>query len=134
MDENFKIIFILNSKHTGKNYKNKLNIVCNILKKRKINKLLITAPENLAWLLNIRGGDSKYSPLPNCHAILDNRKKITLIIEKNKINNKFKSHFKNFLNYNCLCNYNAKYRWKIFYIRIAPQNFNKFINSRISIF
>ena len=47
--------FTLNNKYTGKNYKSKIDIVCKILKKRKINKLLITAPENLAWLLNIRG-------------------------------------------------------------------------------
>jgi len=94
-----KKFFLLNSKHAGRNYKNKLNTVCKILKKRKINKLLITAPENLAWLLNIRGKDSKYSPLPNCHAILDNKKKITLIVNEKKINNKFKQHFKNIINY-----------------------------------
>ena len=94
-----KEFFLLNSKYTGKNYRNKLNLVSKILKKRKINKLLITAPENLAWLLNIRGKDSKYSPLPNCHAILDDKKKITLIVNKNKINNKFKLHFKNILKY-----------------------------------
>ena len=91
--------FILNSKHTGKDYKSKVNMICKILKKRKINKLFITAPENLAWILNIRGKDSKYSPLPNCHAIVDNNKKITLIVNKNKINKKFRSHFKNILNY-----------------------------------
>ena len=94
-----KEFFVLNSKYTGKNYKNKLNLISKILKKRKINKLLITAPENLAWLLNIRGKDSKYSPLPNCHAILDRERKITLIVNKNKINNKFKLHFKNILKY-----------------------------------
>ena len=91
--------FILNTRHAGKDYKNKLDVVCKILKKRKINKLLITAPENLAWLLNVRGKDSIYSPLPNCHAILDCKKKITLIVNKKKINRKFKLHFKNVLNY-----------------------------------
>ena len=94
-----KEFFLLNLKQAGEDYKNKLDNVCKILKKRKINKLLITAPENLAWLLNIRGKDSKYSPLPNCHAILDNSKKITLIVNGNKINNKFKLHFKNIINY-----------------------------------
>ena len=97
--QKFKEFFVLNSKYTGKNYKNKIKYVSKILKKERINKLLITAPENLAWLLNIRGKDSKYSPLPNCHAILDDNKKITLIVNKNKINNKFKLHFKNTLNY-----------------------------------
>jgi len=66
--------FILDAKHAGRNYKNKIDINCKILKKRKINKLLITAPENLAWILNIRGKDSKYSPLPNCHGIIDSNK------------------------------------------------------------
>ena len=89
----------LQLKEAGKDYRDKLHLICKILKKRKINKLLITAPENLAWLLNIRGKDSKYSPLPNCHAILDNKKKITLIVNEKKINNKFKQHFKNIINY-----------------------------------
>ena len=91
--------FLLNSKYTGNNYKQKLNLICKILKKRKINKLLITAPENIAWLLNIRGKDSKYSPVPNCHAILDNKKNITIIVNRKKINKRFKFYFKNFINY-----------------------------------
>ena len=91
--------FKLNSKDVGTNYQYKIEKICNILKKRKINKLLITAPENLAWILNIRGRDSKYSPLPNCHGILDIKKKITLIVNQKKISKKFKASFKKFLNY-----------------------------------
>ena len=91
--------FTLNNKYTGKNYKSKIDIVCKILKKRKINKLLITAPENLAWLLNIRGKDSKFSPLPNCHAIIDRKGKIVLIVNIKKINKKFKSYFKSSVTY-----------------------------------
>ena len=97
----FKInkFFIIDSKNTGRDYKNKLNQVSKILKRKNLKKLLITAPENLAWLLNIRGKDSKYSPLPNCHAILDVNKKITLIVNENKINYNFKRHFKNIVSY-----------------------------------
>lgn len=106
-----KKFFILNSKYTGDNYKNKIKIVCKILKNKKISKLLITAPENLAWLLNIRGQDSKFSPLPNCHAILDKNKKITLLVNKNKITNKFKLSFKNTVNY------------------LEPSNIEKYLNN-----
>ena len=35
--------FILNSKHAGKKHQSKINTVCNILKKKKINKLFVTA-------------------------------------------------------------------------------------------
>ena len=94
-----KEFFLLNSKHAGRDYKRKLNIVSEILNKQKVSKLLITAPENLAWLLNVRGKDSKYSPLPNCHAILGKNKKITLIVNKNKINKKFKLKFNKKINY-----------------------------------
>ena len=97
--DKIKKFYILKSKYTGQNFKNKIRSLSKILKRKKINKLLITAPENLAWILNIRGNDSKYSPLPNCHAIFDNNEKITLIVNKKKIDNKFKSYFKNNLSY-----------------------------------
>ena len=40
------------------------------LKKNKSDYLFITAPENVAWLLNIRGHDNPHSPMPNCHLLL----------------------------------------------------------------
>ena len=86
--------FTLSQKYTGDSHRNKIKKISSILKKNKINKLLVTAPENLAWILNIRGNDSKYSPLPNCHAIIDSNGQITLIVNKNKISNKFRSSFK----------------------------------------
>ena len=33
--------------------------------------MLITSSENIAWLLNIRGHDSKYSPIPNSFLIIE---------------------------------------------------------------
>ena len=105
-----KEFFLIKTKYVGENYKNKIKKVCKILKKSKINKLFITAPENIAWLLNIRGKDSKFSPLPYCHAILDANKKVTLIVIKEKINIKFKKYFKSKINY------------------IDPSNFKNYIN------
>jgi len=83
----------LRTKHVGQSYKHKINLICNILKKINLKNLLITAPENVAWLLNIRGKDSSYSPIPNCNAIINYKKKVTLIVENNKINKNFKSQF-----------------------------------------
>lgn len=97
--EQIKKFSILNSKDTGRKFTDKINAVCNILKKEDVSKLLITSPENLAWILNIRGQDSQYSPLPNCHAVIDNKRKITLIVDERKINKKFRIKFKNYLSY-----------------------------------
>ena len=51
----------------------------------------------MAWILNIRGRDSSFSPIPNCNAIINYKKKITLIVDNNKISKNFKFKFgKNF--------------------------------------
>ena len=92
---NYKKFYILNSKNVGQNYKNKINLINNFLKKKKIKNLLITAPENVAWLMNIRGHDSNFSPIPNCQAIINNQKKIFLIVDKKKIDKKFINYFNN---------------------------------------
>ena len=44
----------------------KLKRVSNFLKRNKSNYLFVSAPENVAWLLNIRGFDNPNSPVPNC--------------------------------------------------------------------
>ena len=71
----FNKFFILKAKYVGQDHKHKINLVCNILKKRRLKNLLITAPENVAWMLNIRGKDNSFSPIPNCNAILNYKKK-----------------------------------------------------------
>jgi Xaa-Pro aminopeptidase len=39
-------------------YKKKINKISKLLKKNKSDYLFISAPENVAWLLNIRGYDN----------------------------------------------------------------------------
>ena len=52
--------------------------------------MFLTSSENIAWLLNIRGHDSDYSPLPNCHLVLDKKMNIFLFCDLDKIDSKFK--------------------------------------------
>ena len=89
----FNKFFILKTQYAGKSFENKINLICNILKRKKLKNLLVTAPENVAWTLNIRGKDNSYSPIPNCNAIVNYKKKITLIVENKKISKNFKSQF-----------------------------------------
>jgi len=95
----FNKFFILKTQYAGKSFKNKINLICNILKRKKIKNLLVTAPENVAWALNIRGKDNSYSPIPNCNAIVNYKKKITLIVENKKISKNFKSQFGKIVKY-----------------------------------
>ena len=70
---------------TGVTHKKKINLVSKYIKSKKADFLFISAPENVAWLLNIRGSDTPFSPLPNCNLILSKNKKIYLLVEKYKV-------------------------------------------------
>jgi len=76
--------FSLNDKITGENQKSKINKIVNYLKRNKADNLFITAPENVAWILNIRGGDGPNSPIPNSRLIINKSKKIFFITELQK--------------------------------------------------
>ena len=77
--------FSLPKKIAGETRNSKINRVTEYLKKAKADYLFITAPENVAWLLNIRGNDNPNSPIPNCHLIITKEKKILLFTQRYKI-------------------------------------------------
>ena len=74
LKNNYKIreFYCLNEVVVGEKITSKLKKLTSILKKRKIQNIFISAPENCAWLLNIRGFDNPNSPIPNCQIILSN--------------------------------------------------------------
>ena len=76
--------FSLKEKIIGENNKSKINKIINYLKKNKADNLFVSAPENVAWILNIRGGDGPNSPVPNSRLIINRSKKIFLITEPQK--------------------------------------------------
>ena len=53
------------------------------MKLNKADYLFVSASENVAWLLNIRGYDNPTSPIPNSHLIIGKDKTLLLITEKN---------------------------------------------------
>ena len=81
------MFYSLPSKITGESHKKKILTVSEILKKNKSDYLFISAPENVAWILNIRGADIPFSPIPNCNLILDKNKNIFLIADRKKLSN-----------------------------------------------
>ncbi len=104
-----KPFFSLNNKVVGENYKTKITKIRKYLNKNKSDYLFITAPENVAWLLNIRGHDNPNSPIPNCHLIIDNKNSFYLITYKDKVSSLIREK-----------------KLKSNQI-IEPKNFNKFI-------
>ena len=80
-----KPFFSLKDQDVGENYKRKIFKLNRYLRINKSNYIFITAPENVAWLLNIRGWDNPHSPIPNCQLLLDKKNNLYLISKKNKV-------------------------------------------------
>ena len=65
-------IFFLDKKQVGETQLSKISKIKEKLKKDKFDFILITAPENLCWLLNLRGSGSEFSPIANGYLIINN--------------------------------------------------------------
>jgi len=67
----------------GESHQSKISKISSYLKLNKADYLFVSAPENVAWLLNIRGYDNPNSPIPNARLIIDKNKKLFFIAQKN---------------------------------------------------
>ena len=87
LKKNYKIkeFYTLNKIVAGEKITSKINRLYLILKKKKVENIFISAPENCAWLLNIRGFDNPNSPIPNCQIILDKNKNIYFFSDTRKV-------------------------------------------------
>ena len=65
--------YSLNTKVVGETVNSKIKRLIKILKKDGSDHIFISAPENVAWLLNIRGRDNPFSPIPYCRIILNTK-------------------------------------------------------------
>ncbi len=79
-----KPFYSLEKEIVGETHQSKISKVAKFLNSKKADYLLVSAPENVAWLLNIRGYDNPNSPIPNARLIIHKNKKIYLITEKTK--------------------------------------------------
>ena len=87
-----KPFFSLSKKDAGQSSQEKIVKVKNVLLKNKVDYLLVTAPENVAWILNIRGYDSAFSPIPNARLLINSKGDIDLFSQLKKVT-KIKKNF-----------------------------------------
>ncbi len=80
-----KAFYQLKNKFAGETINSKINRLILNLNKQRIDNIFISAPENVAWLLNLRGKDNPHSPIPNCQIILTKSNKIYFFSSKDKI-------------------------------------------------
>jgi len=83
--ELLKPFYSLSTKNVGKATKKKIALVKNILLKNNADYLLVTAPENVAWILNIRGHDILHSPIPNARLLVNKKGETDLFANPKKL-------------------------------------------------
>ena len=77
-------------------YRYKISKIANYIKEKKSDFLFITASENNAWLLNIRGRDTKYTPIPHSYILIDKNQKIKFFCDLKKLSSSFIKYFNKF--------------------------------------
>jgi len=78
-------VFLHPFKYSGLLAAKKISSIQRLLRKSKTNATVLTLPESIAWLLNIRGQDVPHTPLPLCFAILPAKGKPELFIAPGKL-------------------------------------------------
>ncbi len=77
-----KSFFSLNRNIVGESHKSKIKKIIRYIKLKNSDYLFISAPENVAWALNIRGSDNPNSPIPNSRLIIGKKGELFLICNK----------------------------------------------------
>ena len=87
-----KKFYFIEDSVSGENSRSKIGKVLKFLHKDKSDCLFITAPENVAWLLNLRGKDNPHSPIPYCRLILKKSGEAYLFANKSNVRNLFSNN------------------------------------------
>ena len=85
ISQNNNKFYILPNNSVGFKHKIKIDKVINHLNSKKADYQFISASENNAWLLNIRGRDTEYTPIPNSYILISKNKNIKFFCNLKKI-------------------------------------------------
>lgn len=86
--------YLLPNEAISENYQLKINKISKYLEKKKSDFLFVTASENNAWMLNIRGRDTKYTPIPYSYVLISKNRDIKFFCDLKKISSSLRKSFK----------------------------------------
>lgn len=81
--------------HAGMSAADKRQLIAAKLKEKGQDAAVISAPDSLAWLLNIRGGDVPRTPFALGYAVIDKDGKVDLFMDPRKLTQEARSHLGN---------------------------------------
>ncbi len=81
--------------YAGRDSRDKCQVLAGELAKQAIDAAVLTAPDSIAWLLNIRGGDVPHTPLPLSFALLSADATVELFCDPRKLSPGLARHLGN---------------------------------------
>ena len=78
--------------YTGKSSEDKRHALSMMFKSDEIGVAVLTAPDSIAWLFNIRGGDVEHTPLPLGFALLYRDGTASLFLDTHKVSDALAPH------------------------------------------
>lgn len=85
--------FVYETKYTGYTAKEKIEMVREIMKAKKVDNYLISTLDDIAWVYNIRGRDIPSNPMILSYGLIT-LEKAYLCIDENKLNDEVIEHLK----------------------------------------
>ena len=83
------------TRHAGQSSGDKRQLIARKLRERGLGAAVISAPDSLAWLLNIRGGDVPRTPFALGYAIIDRDGRVDLFTDPRKLTAEARHHLGN---------------------------------------
>ena len=77
---------------SGRSSQQKLEDLTKNFRDEDIEAAIISAPDSIAWLLNIRGSDVSHTPLPLCQAIIYATARVAVFVDSQKVSPGLASH------------------------------------------
>ncbi len=78
--------------YSGQSSKDKRQQIASTLKSKNCSHVILTLPDSVAWLLNIRGADLPCTPFALGFAILNDEGQASLFIDETKLSSDMKEH------------------------------------------
>ena len=85
-------VFIHDSAYNGEESQSKRQRIATMLKELGANAGLVTAPDAVCWLLNIRGRDVEHTPLVLATALIDDQARVQLFLSSTRCEAKVRAY------------------------------------------
>ena len=86
--------FVHDVQYAGEEAADKIERLLNVLESNDATAMLVTALDDIAWLLNLRGNDVAFTPVAIAFAYISRNNK-ELFIDENKVDDQVRQHLKN---------------------------------------